>query len=126
MLGFDLGGERFDRVTFASRIEGAEIAFDFHARSRRIAVRVRNGKIDREKGRIDAIVTIEVRGRSYKLRLRGPLERPAVIPLPTRDLVRKAEKELKRRNVEKKIRKALPPSQKREANPIGSFLRNLF
>jgi hypothetical protein len=126
LLKYDLAKEVFDKVLFSSRIDGPMVIFNFNARSKRLLLSVQRGKIDRKKGRIDAVVSIDDRGKRYKLKLTGPLDRPSVTPLVTRDLAKKAEKELKKHKIDKKIEKAVPKELKEEGNPIGNFIKKLF
>jgi hypothetical protein len=126
LLRYDLSKEVFDKVLFSSRIDGALVIFNFNARSKRLLLSVQRGKIDRKKGTIDATVSIDDRGKRYKLRLKGPLDRPRVTPIITDALVRKVEKELKRHKIDKKIEKALPKELRGEGNPVSSFIKKLF
>jgi hypothetical protein len=126
LLRYDLGKELFRDVTLDARIRGAEVVFDFLARSKRLELNVRKGKLDRKRGRIDAVVTILDRGKRYRIRIKGPLERPSVTPLVTEDLVRKAEKEIRRRKIDKKIEKAIPKELRGEGGPVADFFKKLF
>jgi hypothetical protein len=126
LLKYELAKEVFDKVLFSSRIDGPAVIFNFNARSKRLLLSIQRGKIDRKKGNIDAVVAIDDRGKRYKLKLRGPLDRPSVTPLVTRDLVKKAEKELKKHKIDKKIEKAVPKELQEEGNPIGNFIKKLF
>ncbi len=126
MLRYDLSKEIFDKALFSSVIDGPKVLFDFDARSQRLRLSVKKGKIDRIKGTIDATVSIEDRGKLYRLQLRGPLARPRVIPLLTKDLAKKAEKLLKKKGLDKKIQKAIPKELRESGNPLGDFVKKLF
>jgi len=122
VLHFDIAKELFSRVRFSSRIDGPWIIFNLNARSQRLLLSIQGGKIDRKKGTIDAVLSIEDRGRRYRLKLRGPLDRPLVVPLMTRDLVKKAERALKKH----KIDKVIPTELQESGNPVGDFIKKLF
>jgi very-short-patch-repair endonuclease len=126
ILKYDLSKERFKTVRFQSRIEGPKVVFDFIAKSQRLELRIKDGKIDREKNRIDAMLTLLDRGKRYKLRLRGPLDRPTITPVVTEAVVERVEKEMKKHQVEQKVKKAIPKELREEGNPVSDFFKKLF
>ena len=126
LLHLDLAKESFDPVTLTAKIDGPTLRFDLLARSPRMELRIRQGTVDRDRGRIDAVVEILKSGKRYKLRIRGPLGRPSVTPIVTDALVQKAQKELKKHHLDKKIQKAIPKEIRDEGNPIGNFIKKLF
>jgi hypothetical protein len=126
MLHYPLEKELFERVRLTGQLDGPSLLFDLEARSRRLHLVIHKGKIDRDKGTIDALVTLEDRGKRYKLKLRGPLSRPRVTPIVTEALVQKVEKELKKHKVDKKIEKAIPKELQESGNPVSNFIKKLF
>jgi len=126
MLSYPLEKEWFERVLLTGEIDGPAMLFNLEARSRRLHLTIRKGKIDRDKGTIDALVTLEDRGKRYRLQLRGPLSRPRVIPLATEALTRRVEKELKKHKIDKKIEKAVPKELRDSGNPVSNFIKKLF
>ena len=126
LLHYDLSKEVFGKVLFSSQIAGPSLIFNLSTRSQRLDLEVQRGKIDRDKGRINALVTIVDRGKRYRLKLSGPLAHPRVTPLVTQDLVKKVEKEMKKHKIDKKIEKAIPKELQQPGNPVTDFIQKLF
>jgi hypothetical protein len=92
----DLSKEIFNKAVLDSRLSKDKINFNFDMRSNRHRINIQNGKIDRKKNRIDAIVTIYDDATPYKARLKGSLKKPKIIPILSGVLKRKALKEAER------------------------------
>ena len=126
ILHLDLDKEIFKTARFSSRIDGPKLIFDFTARSKHLSMTVRRGKIDRKKGTVNAFVTIDKAGKRYRLQLRGPLERPQVIPLPSRDLLRNAQTELKRQVSDGAAAASASKANRSGESSLGDFIKKLF
>ncbi len=125
LLRRDLSREIFTRAILSAQIEPKTMLFDFHAASPRLKLEIRGGKIDRVRHRIDAMLSIDDRGRIYKLKITGPLDKPKIVPLLTPALQHKLQKVIKNKKIEKKIEKAIP-KEIRGDSPVGDFLQKLF
>jgi hypothetical protein len=64
-------------------------------KSNKHRVLINNGKIDRKRSRIDAVVSFFDGPKEYKAKLKGPLKRPKLIPMVTSALRNRAIKEAK-------------------------------
>ena len=125
LLRRDLSREIFTRAILSAQIEPKRMVFDFHAASSRLKLEIRGGKIDRTRHRIDAMLSIDDRGKVYKLKIIGPLDKPKIVPLLTPALQNKLQKVIKNKKIEKKIEKAIP-KEIRGDSPVGEFLQKLF
>ena len=125
LLRQDLSREIFSRALLSAQMEPQTILFDFHAASSRFKLAIKSGKVDRIKKRIDAVLTIDDRGKVYKLKIIGPLKRPKVVPILTQALEHKLQKVIKNKKIEKKIEKVIP-KEIRGSGGIGDFIQKLF
>ena len=125
LLRRDLSREIFTRAILSAQIEPKRMVFDFHAASSRLKLEIRGGKIDRVRHRVDAMLSIDDRGKIYKLKIVGPLDKPKIVPLLTSALQNKLQKVIKNKKIEKKIEKAIP-KEIRGDSPVGEFLQKLF
>ncbi len=125
LLRRDLSREIFTQAVLSAQMERKTMLFDFHAASSRFKLAINRGKIDRVGKRIDAMLTIDDRGKLYKLKIVGPLSRPRIVPVLTRALQHKLQKVIKNKKIEKKIEKVIP-KEIRGNSPVGEFLQKLF
>ena len=135
LLKYDLSKEIFSLAKMGAQIRGPQVLFNFNARSRRLLLSVDRGKINRDKGTIDALMKIDDRGKKYAFKLKGALDRPRVVPVMTRDLVEKVGKAALRGKVGRKVKKVLPKVQKAlspekksspGSNPVSDLIKRLF
>jgi hypothetical protein len=126
----DLTREIFNQASIISRISKNLLNFNLDLFSNRHRVFVNDGKIDRKRDKIDALIVIYDGVVPYKARIKGSLKRPKVIPLITKDLRQKAMREVKRilrkngvrvDRIEKKINNKID-----EYTPKDNFLEDLF
>ena len=113
----DLTKEIFNNAVLLSKISKDLVNFDFDMKSNKHRVLIKNGKIDRKKSRIDAVVSFFDGKKEYKAKLKGNLKSPKLIPVLNSTLKKRAIKEathlLKKNGVkvdkiEKKIEKVVP------------------
>ncbi len=126
LLKYDLSKELFDRSVLDAHLEKDQAIFNFRAQSPRFLLTIKKGKIDRNRQRIDALLSIDDRGHVYKVKLQGPLSRPRVLPLMTQALEKKITKVLHKKGLDKKIDKVIPKEIKSGGNPIGDLIHKLF
>jgi hypothetical protein len=119
LLKRDLSRELFTRALLTAQIEKEKILFDFHAASFRTRLEIRGGKIDRIHQSIDAVLTLDDHGHLYKIRIRGPLKHPLIVPIMTQALEHKIRKVIKNKKVQKKIDRVIE-------GPAGDMLQKLF
>ncbi|WP_456429874.1 hypothetical protein [Nitratifractor sp.] len=118
LLKFDLDREVFDRSTLKAKIVGDAVRFDFDARSPRLILTIHQGRFDRKRQRVDAVLVVQHAGKLYKLRIQGPIARPQVIPLMTRELQKKIGDQLNKHHLDKKIPNKL--------GPVKNLIEHLF
>ena len=126
LLKYDLSKELFSKSLLEAKMEKEQAIFDFSARSPRLLLTIKKGKIDRKRQQIDALLSIDDRGHLYKIKIRGPLAHPSVVPLMTQALEKKITKILHKKGLDKKIDKVIPKESKSGGNPIGNLIHNLF
>ncbi|WP_292655947.1 hypothetical protein [Nitratifractor sp.] len=121
LLRQDLSREIFSRAILSAQMKAKTMLFDFHASSSRFKLAVKQGKIDRSRQRIDALLDIADRGKIYKLKIVGPLSRPKVVPMLTQALEHKIQKVIKNKKIEKVV-----PKEIRGNSAVGDFIQKLF
>jgi len=133
----DLTKEIFNQAVLVSKISKKLINFDLNMVSNRHKIVIKNGKIDRKKNRIDAVVSFFVgKTKEYKARLKGSLKKPKLIPIMNSTLRNRAVKEAKHllkkngvnvdkieKKIEKKIRKVVPKNLR---DTLKNNLKGLF
>ena len=125
----DLSKEIFNNAVLNSDLSKTQIKFNFDMRSNKHRVYIPEGKIDRKKSKIDAIVAIYDGPKVYKAKLKGNLKKPKIILILTNDLKQRAIKEaehllkkngIKVDKIKKKLDKVIPKDLQK------SLLKGLF
>ncbi len=121
ILKTDLSRELFQEAILRSGIKGDQVIFDLDAHSPKIRLAVKKGHFDRARQRIDAVVNLWKKEKHYKIQIKGPLNRPQVIPILTDALEKKIQHEIKKHDLEKKI-----PKELRKVAPVEELIRSIF
>ena len=137
--GFDLSKEVFSRANITGTIKNNTITFNLYTHSQKTKVTIKQGIINTKKSSIDARIVVKLNGLDYIFKLQGPLNNPHVIlsfsgqvKKKVMSVVQKAilgedsnttlnkiiPKELKDKQLQEKIKKAIP-------NEIKGIFNNL-
>ncbi len=125
--GIDLSKERYSETTFKADIVATLITFDFEAKSRKSAFVIREGRIGRTTGEIDARFKLRVDDKDFSGVIKGPLQKPKVRVDSSKYLQKRAAKEVKK-FIDKKLGKfGLGESNgTRPQDAIKGLLKGLF
>jgi len=128
IISKNLATEIFNSAILTSQISKELVNFNFDMKSNKHEIKIQNGEINRNKERIDAIVTVYDEAKAYKARLKGNLKKPKILPILTKELQRRGIKEMERilrknnidtKKIKKKIDEVVPKD-------IREQLKSLF
>ncbi len=126
LLHKDITKEYFSKLLFNARIGADIVHFNFNATSPNIILEINDGKIDRAKEHIDAILTIKVKDRTYHLKIYGSLKRIKLGSNTKAVLQTKILKVIENKSIKKEIKKVIPKEIKNRKNHIKKILKGLF
>ncbi len=126
LLHKDITQYHFKETLFDARIEAETIYFDFIAKSPSIVLDIKDGKIDRQREHIDAILRISIKNNTYNLKITGSLKNMKLRSVTGQILQRRVSKIIKNRNIKKKIKKVINKTIKNKSHNIKTILEGLF
>jgi len=111
----------FQKSHIKGDIKGDLILFDALISSTDLRVSTLRAKYNMRLQTIDSIIRLKNRDKIYKVRVKGSISHPRVIPIMTNDLQKKIGYEIKKHHLDKAI-----PKEIQDIEPVQELIKSIF